>query len=525
MTGFASHLVVAPILVPLVGAALSILLPDRWSRVIAFLTVLLVSAASLVLFIAADAAASAYLLGAWPAPFGIVLVSDGLSSLMVLLTSALAIPSLLFATARWDRAGPRFHALFLLLVMGLNGAFLTGDLFNLFVFVEVLLAASYGLLLHGTGIARVMAGLHYIAINLAASSLFLVGIAMIYGVTGTLNMADLAVRLPMLDGANRVWFETGCAVLAVAFLVKAGMWPLGAWLPRAYSAASAPSAAMFAIMTKVGVYAVMRLHTLLFATGDTEAFGAIWLVAGGAATVVFATLGAFASRSMSRIAGYSLLMSSGTLLAVIGAGSSASLSGALFYLVTSTLAGSAFFLLIELINRGRGAITPSSAKAVFEDEYKDPYEEKPTEVSFLIPVGVALLSGGFLLSTVLLAGLPPLPTFVGKFAIMAGLIPSSGEASTQAWWIIGVMTVSSLATLLALTRIGIGLFWEGSIASPAARRAEALPIVTLLGACIALTIFAGPAMARMEAIVAWLGDPSGYVETVLGPMEGRGAPQ
>ena len=179
-----------------------------------------------------------YRLGDWPAPFGIVLVLDRLSALMVLLTSILALAAVVFSLARWHRAGTHFHALFQFLLMGLNGAFLTGDLFNLFVFFELLLAASYGLVLHGSGLARVKAGLHYIAVNLVASLLFLIGVSLIYGVTGTLNMADLAARIPTIAAENRGLLEAGAGVLGVAFLLKAGMWPLCFWLPTTYAAAS-----------------------------------------------------------------------------------------------------------------------------------------------------------------------------------------------------------------------------------------------------------------------------------------------
>ena len=147
--------------------------------------------------------------------------------------------------------------------MGLNGAFLTGDLFNLFVFFEVLLASSYGLLLHGSGPARVKAGLHYIVVNLIASLLFLIGVSMIYGMTGTLNMADLPQRIAMLAPEDRALFEAGAAILGVAFLIKAAIWPLNFWLPSAYAAAGAPVGAVFSLMTKVGVYAVLRVGTLL----------------------------------------------------------------------------------------------------------------------------------------------------------------------------------------------------------------------------------------------------------------------
>ena len=161
-----------------------------------------------------------------------------------------------------------FHPLFQIQLMGLNGAFLTADLFNLFVFFEVLLAASYGLLLHAPGRTRVGAGLHYIAINLVASSFFLIGAALLYGVTGTLNFADLAARIPEVAADDQAVLHVAVAVLAVAFLTKAAIWPMGFWLVPAYSAAGAPVAALFAIMTKVGIYAVLRLWSLMFAGED-----------------------------------------------------------------------------------------------------------------------------------------------------------------------------------------------------------------------------------------------------------------
>src|SRR5690606_15909612 len=181
---------------------------------------------------------------------------DKLSALMLALTAVLALPVLIFSFARWHSAGSHFHSLYQFLLVGLNGAFLTGDLFNLFVFFEVLLAASYGLVLYGSGPLRVKAGLHYIAVNLAASSLFLIGVSLIYGVTGTLNMADLALRIPLVPVEDRMLLEAGAAILGIAFLVKAGMWPRSFWLPTAYMAAAAPVAAIFAILSTVGGYIV-----------------------------------------------------------------------------------------------------------------------------------------------------------------------------------------------------------------------------------------------------------------------------
>ena len=268
------HLIIAPILIPFVVGALMLLYDDRQRQAKFWLSLVSVAAQLLIaveLVVRAKTGGdisdaegiSFYLLGDWAAPFGIVLVLDRLAAMMLVLTALLAIPSLVYSGAGWARQGPHYYSLFQFLLVGLNGAFLTGDIFNLFVFFEILLAASYGLLLHGSGQLRVRAGLHYIAINLAASLLFLIGVALIYGVTGTLNMAHLANLISAMPGEDRPLLHAGVAILAIAFLVKAGSWPLNFWLPTAYMAAAAPVGAMFAIMTKVGVYAILRLAMLL----------------------------------------------------------------------------------------------------------------------------------------------------------------------------------------------------------------------------------------------------------------------
>ena len=247
-------------------------------------------------------AVAVYLLGNWPAPFGIVLVLDRLSALMLVLTARPRPRGAgLLARRAGTAPGLHFHALFQFQLMGLNGAFLTGDLFNLFVFFEVLLAASYGLLLHGSGPFRVRAGLHYIAINLAASLLFLIGVSLIYGVTGTLNMADLAAAHPArARGRTGMLLEAGAAILGIAFLVKAGMWPLSFWLPSAYMAAAAAGRAMFAIMTKVGIYVLLRLSLLLFGAEPARppVSAANVLLFGGMATIAFGTIGVLASQAL-----------------------------------------------------------------------------------------------------------------------------------------------------------------------------------------------------------------------------------
>jgi multicomponent K+:H+ antiporter subunit D len=520
-----AHLVIAPIVLPLAAAALAVMIASRPLRValsIAATLALLLISVTLLISVADSGAAdvSVYRLGDWPAPFGIVLVLDRLSAMMVALASTLGLAALVFSLARWDQAGPRFHALFLLLLAGLNGAFLTGDLFNLFVFFEVLLAASYGLVLHGSGVPRVRAGLHYIAVNLGASSLFLIGVTVIYGVTGTLNMADLAQRISHIEGAQRTLFDVGCAVLGVAFLIKAGAWPLGFWLPPTYSAASAPAAAVFAIMTKVGVYATLRASFLFFGpdAGASAGLAAPFLLFAGTITIAMSAVGLLASRSFSRIAGFSVLISSGTVLAVVGAGGERALSGALYYMISSTLAVAAFFLLIELLNRARGTTAPALGAPVFDDEYRDPYEDGPPseEVGVVIPVAIALISGGFIVCALLLAGLPPLSGFVGKFAIMAALVQTTPPGG---WLLIAVLLVSSFAALIALLRIGIEVIWEPTDRTvPRVRGVEFASIAGLLIACVVLTTNGAWVLNYTDETVAWLHRSHDYVTAVLGPL-------
>jgi multicomponent K+:H+ antiporter subunit D len=232
MNGWSHHLIIAPILIPVAAAAILLFIDERrrvTKAMVSLVSALLLLLVAFVLFrieAGPNAFEGVYLLGNWSAPFGIVLVLDGLSALMLLLTAIVAAAALIYSMARWHAMGAHFHSMFQLLLMGVNGAFLTGDLFNLFVFFEVMLAASYGLLLHGSGPLRVKAGLHYIAVNLAAALLFLIGVSLIYGTTGTLNMADLAARIPDIEPDRRMLMEAGAGVLGIAFLIKAGMWPL-----------------------------------------------------------------------------------------------------------------------------------------------------------------------------------------------------------------------------------------------------------------------------------------------------------
>lgn len=525
------HLIIAPIVLPLVAAALLLFFDDRervLKATISLLTTVALLGISILLLRAAHAGGTGqdgrvmvYLLGNWPPPFAIVLVLDRLSAMMLLLTSVLSIPALLFSLARWQKAGPHFHTLYLLLLMGLNGSFLTGDLFNLFVFFEVMLAASYALVLHGSGVARVKAGMHYIAINLAASFLFLIGVAIIYGVTGTLNMADLAVRISQLTDESRLLLESGAGILGVAFLIKAGMWPLAFWLPTTYTAAPAPSAAIMAIMSKVGIYVVLRLSLLFFTEdGDSLGFGSYILFFGGVATIIFGTIGVLASQALGRLAGFSVLVSSGTLLASIGLFDVSITAGALFYLVSSTLAISAFFLLIELVERSQDAIANILAVTV-EAFGDDDEEEAELEEGVTIPATLAILGICFAACGILLTGLPPLSGFVAKFAILNAVLNpdgmgEGGEISAAAWWFTALLIISGLAALISMSRAGIRAFWAPvEVMAPRVLLIEIIPIGLLLGMTLALTVGAGPVMRFMQETAENLHSPGSYIQNVI----------
>jgi multicomponent K+:H+ antiporter subunit D len=515
MSAWAAHLVIVPVLLPLAAGTLMLFLDERRRRLkaaISLVSLALLLACAIALLARADhAAPQVYALGSWPAPFGIVLVADRLSVVMVLLAAVLVAAAFVFALARWHRAGSRFHSLVQFLLTGLSGAFLTGDLFNLFVFFELLLVASYGLALHGSGTARVRESLHYIVINLTASLFFLIGASLLYGVTGTLNMADLALRIPQVPAADRVLAEAGAAILAIAFLVKAGMWPLGFWLPATYAAASAPAAAMFAILSKVGVYAVLRLWLLFFEAGE----GAQLLLYGGMATIAYGLTGMLASQQLGRLAGFSLIVSSGTLLAAIGAADAAATGAALYYLVVSTLGNAAFFLLIELVERARApgadilAVTAAAFGVGGEED-----EEPEHEPGIAIPATMALLGLSFACCALLAAGLPPLPGFVAKFALLAALLEPD-PVPGPAWALLAMLTVSGLATIIAMGRSGVRIFWGSAAAPPRVRLIEMAPVAVLLALCLALTVAADPAMDYLLQTARALHAPGAYIESVL----------
>ncbi|WP_339433115.1 MULTISPECIES: monovalent cation/H+ antiporter subunit D [unclassified Pseudomonas] len=537
-----THLIAAPILLPLLTAAIMLMLGEKHRPLKAKINLF---SSLLGLFISVmllqwtqntgvPGSIGVYLPGNWQAPFGIVLVVDRLSALMLVLTGIIGVSALLFAMARWDGAGSSFHALFQIQLMGLYGAFLTADLFNLFVFFEVLLAASYGLLLHGSGRARVSSGLHYISINLLASSLFLIGAALIYGVTGTLNMADLALKIPLVPEADRGLLHAGAGILAVAFLAKAGMWPLNFWLVPAYSSASAPVAAMFAIMTKVGVYTLLRLWTLLFSgqAGASSFFGGDWLIYGGMATIACAALAIIAAQRLERMASLSILVSAGILLSAVGFAQPNLIGAALFYLVSSTLALSALFLLAELIERSRSAneialedeseLLPRPQESLQPPKGINLDDEQKAVVGQVIPWTMAFLGLSFIACALLIIGMPPLSGFIGKLSLIGALLNPLGlgtdaPISNAAWALLVLLILSGLASLMAFSRLGVQRFWTPQERpSPLLRKLECTPIFLLLGLSILLTFKAEPLLRYTQATADALHNPQQYVMAVLG---------
>jgi len=526
-----AHLTIWPILLPLVSAAVLLLLGDEHRRLKSLVNVTAclagVLVAALVVWRADADRLGVYLASNWEAPFGIVLVADRLAALMLLVTSIVGLCAALHAEGAWSRVGVYFHPLFQIQLMGINGAFLTGDLFNLFVFFEVMLAASYGLQLHGSGLPRVRSGLHYLAVNLLASALFLVGLAVLYGVLGTLSMADIAAKLPHVPANDRGLLHAGATILALAFLIKAAVWPLNAWLVPAYTAASAPVAALFAVMTKVGIYTLLRLWTLLFsADGPSSHFGQSFLLHGGLVTIAVGTIGLLTTVRLDRIAAFSIVVSSGTLLAAIGADTPAVMSAALFYIVTATLAASALFLLVELVER----IGKSRRQQLTEDDDDDD-ETAPGEdtnlddaqlplVGRAFPVSIALLGLAFMSCTMLVAGLPPLSGFLAKLSLLTAVVDSdaTGSADLPAarWVFLALLLVSSLSSIVSFSRAGIKHLWAtGRRSAPEVKGAEAVAVTTLLLSCALLTVFAEPVLRYTRATAEQLHAPPAYVDRVL----------
>jgi multicomponent K+:H+ antiporter subunit D len=495
-----NHLVIAPLLLPLLTGIALILLRSSATpirRAISTLSTLVLIGVTVALLLhVEDGAVQVYRLGDWSAPFGIVLVADRLAAVMVLVTSILAACVVLYAIRGGDRAGRYFHVLFQLQLFGLNGAFLTGDLFNLFVFFEVLLIASYGLLLHGGGPKRTRAGLHYVTLNLIGSTLFLFAVGTLYGVLGTLNMADLALRVAHLEPGDLGVVRAAGLLLFAVFALKAALAPLHLWLPGAYGYTSLPVAAMFAIMTKVGAYAILRVYSLIFGPDSGPAAGLLdpWLLPLALITVVAGTIGVLASRRLAQQAAYLVVVSAGTLLTAFGLGGGAAIAAGLYYLAHTTFAAAALFLLADILQKARGDL---------RDRLVAGPELQQAQV----------LGGLFLVIALAATGVPPLSGFVGKLLILQSTVGSPWMP-----WVFGVLLVTGLLGIVALARSGSCLFFKVDDATPAAAVIRPLDLMgpvllALMG--VAMVVFADPLYEFSRQAADQLIRPGDYLAAVL----------
>ncbi|MDX1605828.1 MAG: monovalent cation/H+ antiporter subunit D [Candidatus Competibacterales bacterium] len=495
------HWLFVPVLLPLLGGILAVLAgragPNPQRGLSLAVSVILLAVAAGLFAAAGSDDYHSYALGDWPAPYGIVLVLDRLSALLLLLTAMVALASLIHAVVSGtDTRGSYFHPLFNLQLFGLNGAFLTGDVFNLFVFFEVLLIASYGLLLHGGGRRLTRAGLHYVVLNLIGSALFLFAVGALYGATGTLNMADLSVKVAAAPPEDALLVRAGGLLLLMVFALKAALLPLYFWLPQAYAQTTAPIAALFAIMTKVGVYAIVRIYTLVF--GPEAGIGAglaePWILPLALATLTFGSLGVFASRDLRLLLAYFVVLSIGTLLVAVGLFDRAGLSAALVYLVHTTLISAGMFLLADLIERQRGGLDKAPAPAVAQP----------------LLLGVLFFGGA-----VALAGVPPFSGFLAKLMIL-----QATWSTTDIAWSWTLILVTSLLGMVALSRMGSALFWKTLPALEARPQPSGpllgLPALALLASGPLLVALAGPVTAYADATARQLLAPQRYVDHVLG---------
>jgi len=492
-------LLILPIIVPAVAGALTLLLrrfraAQRGISVLAAATLFGIGG-WLVYRVHVDGVQAAQM-GDWPAPFGITLVADPLSAGLVLITGFVALAVAVYALAGMDDARERFgfYTLFHLLLMGINGAFLTGDIFNMYVWYEVLLIASFVLLVLGNEREQLDGAVKYVAINLVASAFFLTAIGLLYGLTGTLNLADLAGRMGAVREAG---LESTIAMLfLIGFGIKAALFPLYFWLPASYHTPPAPIAAIFAgLLTKVGIYSMLRVFTLLFPnpTGYTQ--GVLLLVAG--ATMVVGVLGALTQQRVLRLLAFLVISAMGYVVMGLGFFTTIGLAGAIFYIFQDIPVKSTLFLIGGVMKRETGASKLEGMGGL--------YEHRP------------LLATAFLVPAFSLAGFPPFPGFWGKLT----LIQAGVEA--EQWTLVAVALVVGLITLLVVAQVWGRAFWrstdgEGLVGTDAGGTYALLrgPIVALTLLLFAVGCYAEPVYAFAQEAAVHLSDPDPYINAVLG---------
>jgi len=492
-------LIPLPIIVPLLGAALCVIAARaRWAQrivVLAALTSNLV--VSIVLLVRVqDDGIGVTQAGGWPAPLGISLVVDDLAAIMLVVSSIMLLTVFVYAIGEGQEESryAAFGSVYLVLAAGVSASFITGDLFNLFVAFEMMLVASYVLLTLGGRPGQVRAGMTYVVISLIASTFFVVALALIYSATGTVNMAELAVRVPELSHGVRVGFSL---LLIVVFGIKAGLFPLFFWLPDSYPTAPTAITAVFAgLLTKVGVYAIIRSQTLLFPSDAQQ--GSLLLVVAGL-TMVVGVLGALAQDDLRRMLSFHIVSHIGYMIFGLALFTLSGIAGAVFYIVHHIVVKSSLFLVAGLAEFRTGTDRLSRLGGMVRST--------PT---------IAVL---FALPALSIAGIPPFSGFVGKFALVDAGIQS------EKWVIVAVSLAVSLLTVYVMSRIWSRVFWGEADPAVEARLATSsggMPVLmtastvvlVLLG--LAIMVFAGPLYALAERTATQLLDPSQYVEAVLG---------
>ena len=436
-------------------------------------------------------------MGGWAAPFGITLVADLLSAVMVLITAIIALAVSIYALADVDQKMEAlgYHALFNVLIAGVTGAFITGDLFNLYVWFEVMLISSFGLLVLGGRPEQIDGGVKYVALNLVSTILFLTGIGLLYGMTGTLNMADLAGTV---ETADPTLLTVVSVLFMIAFGVKAAVFPLFFWLPASYHTPAFSVSAVFAgLLTKVGVYALIRMFTLIFDhdMGYTHTI-LLWVAA---LTMVTGVLGAAAQNDMRRILSFHIVSQIGYMVMGLALATPLAMVGAVFYLVHHIVVKANLFLISGVAKRIAGDTDLARIGGL--------YKSAP------------LLAILFVIPAFSLAGFPPLSGFWAKFLLVKAAI------EIDAWVIAGVVLVVGLLTIYSMTKIWGAAFWEPhpdgidptlDTLPLRDRRALLVPVAGLAVITVIIGVFPQPFIAFAEASAAQLLDPSAYITAVLG---------
>ncbi len=493
-----SLVLILPIVIPMLSGV-SILLAFRSRVAQRFLSLAgsaaLTLAAVLLLAEVSQTGIRVDRIGNWPAPYGITLVADLFSALMIVLTAVIGLAVAFYSLVSIDQRRETFgyHALYQFLLMGVCGAFLTGDLFNLYVWFEVMLMASFVLMALGAERRQMEGAIKYVTLNLLSSALFLAALGLLYGAAGTLNMADLARKFASLTDAPSQGLVTTLAMLfLVAFGIKAGLFPMFFWLPASYHTPPAAVTAVFSgLLTKVGVYALIRVFTLIF-VHHSELMRTVFLTL-AALTMVIGVLGAVAQYDFRRLLAFHIISQIGYALLGLGLGSALALSGAVYFIFHVAIAKTALFLVSGLARQLHGT-----------------YDLKQLGGLYRSQPWLALL---FLVPALSLAGLPPLSGFFAKLSLVrAGL--EAGEYVS-----VVVALAVSLLTLFSMIKIWVEAFWKplpaGSAPASSAVQGWLAPIAALALVTVAIGLGAGPAFGLAARAGAQLLDPTTYIATVL----------